>query len=107
MREESIPLLSAWRTMERRAGRRKAFLLPCPLVTTGPQANSSWPPALPACWQALGEEGGREEGREAAGAQPYLDGRFLAALLGFFSLQSPPFPPSLCPWCVSLPAVPL
>lgn len=34
---------------------------------------------------------GREGGREAAGAQPYLDGRFLAGLLGFLSLQSPPF----------------
>lgn len=76
-------------------GWRKVFLLPCLLVTTGKQASNSWPLALLACWQAAStgkrKEGEREGGSEAAGAQPYLGGRFLAGLLGFSSFHSPPF----------------
>lgn len=95
--------------LSERVGWTKVFLLPYPLVITGKQASNSWPLALLACWQAASagkrREGEREGGSEAAGAQPYLDGRFLAGLLGFSSFQPPPFFSffSFCPWCGSLP----
>lgn len=82
-------------------GWRKMFLLPCLLVTTGKQASNSWPLALLACWQAAStgkrREGESEGGSEADGAQPYLDGRFLVGLLGFFFFQSLPFSYFLLP----------
>jgi len=105
--EGSIPLLPAWRTIELGSRRRNVLLLPCHLATTGTQASTSWPLALHACWQAASAgRGGREGQREMVPGPTWMAG-FWQACWAFSPSSLPLFVPSVWPWCISGPAVPL